>query len=73
MGIYDRDPVKNQDARMIDELSYTEVLRDDLRVMDGTAVALCRDNGIPIIVFNIREKGNLNRVLNGEEIGTIVK
>ncbi|MBU8920638.1 MAG: UMP kinase [Bacteroidales bacterium] len=72
-GIYDRDPVKNQDATMIEELSYSEVLRDDLRVMDGTAVALCRDNEIPIIVFNIREKGNLNKVLEGEKIGTIVK
>jgi uridylate kinase len=57
---------------MLKEVTYSEVLRDDLRVMDGTAVALCRDNNIPIIVFNIREKGNLKKVLTGEEIGTLV-
>lgn len=71
-GIYDRDPVRNPEAQMLKEVTYSEVLRDDLRVMDGTAVALCRDNNIPIIVFNIREKGNLKKVLTGEEIGTLV-
>jgi uridylate kinase len=72
-GIYDCDPVSNPDAKMISQLGFTEVLKDDLKVMDGTAVALCRDNDIPIIVFNIRVKGNLIKVLEGEEIGTIVR
>lgn len=72
-GIYDSDPVHNSDAVMVKKLRFSEVLADDLKVMDGTAVALCRDNDIPIIVFNIREKGNLKKVLEGEEIGTIVK
>lgn len=71
-GIYNRDPVRNPEAQMLREVTFSEVLRDDLRVMDGTAVALCRDNNIPIIVFNIREKGNLKKVLTGEEIGTLV-
>ncbi len=72
-GIYDSDPVKNPNAKMLNEMTFNEVLRDDLKVMDGTAVALCRDNDIPIIVFSIREKGNLKKVLLGEEIGTIVR
>ncbi|MBN2071934.1 MAG: UMP kinase [Candidatus Krumholzibacteriota bacterium] len=72
-GIYDSDPVRDPSAKLIEELSFSEVLRDDLRVMDGTAVALCRDNDIPIIVFNIMEKGNLKKVLQGEKIGSIVR
>lgn len=72
-GIYDSDPVHNPDAKMVAELGFSEVLRDNLKVMDGTAVALCRDNGIPIIVFNIMQKGNLKKVLEGKEIGTIVR
>ncbi len=72
-GIYSTDPVKNPDAMLLEELSYTEVLRDNLRVMDATAVALCRENGIPIIVFNLFEEGNLKRVLKGEKLGTIVQ
>lgn len=72
-GIYTSDPVKDPDAKMIRKLSYIDVLRDDLRVMDATAVALCRENGIPIVVFNILEKGNLTRVLEGERLGTIVE
>ena len=72
-GIYNSDPVKNPSAELSEELSYSEVLRDDLRVMDGTAVALCRDNDIPIIVFDIREKGNLKKVLEGEKIGSLIR
>jgi len=71
-GIYDSDPVRNSEAKMMRELSYIDVLRDDLKVMDATAVALCRENGIPIIVFNIVEEGNLKRILEGEPLGTIV-
>ena len=54
-------------------LRYIDVLKDDLRVMDATAVALCRENGIPIVVFNILKKGNLTRVLEGKRLGTIVE
>lgn len=72
-GVYDRDPRKDPSARRLESLTYTDVLRDDLRVMDAAAVALCRDNGIPIIVFDIMRAGNLGRVIGGESIGTIVK
>ncbi len=72
-GIYSTDPVTNPDATLLEELSYTEVLRDNLRVMDATAVALCRENEIPIIVFNLFIEGNLKRVLKGERLGTIVQ
>lgn len=72
-GIYSTDPVVNPDATLLENLSYTEVLRDNLRVMDATAVALCRENEIPIIVFNLFEEGNLKRVLKGDKLGTIVK
>lgn len=71
-GIYNSDPVLNPDAEMLRELSYIDVLKDDLRVMDATAVTLCRENGIPIIVFNIVDEGNLKRILEGEPLGTIV-
>ncbi len=72
-GVFCSDPVENPDAQLIESLSFTEMLRDDLRIMDATAVALCRENGIPIIVFNLFEKGNLCRVLKGEKLGTIIQ
>jgi uridylate kinase len=72
-GIYSSDPVKNPDAEMLEDLSYTEVLRDNLRVMDATAVALCREHRIPIIVFNLFREGNLKRILEGEALGTLVQ
>lgn len=72
-GVYDSDPKTNPDAKKMDTLTYTDVLRDDLKVMDATAVALCRDNGIPIVVFDILSKGNLKKVISGETLGTIVK
>jgi len=72
-GIYSSDPVKDPNARMLSRLRYIDVLKDDLRVMDATAVALCRENGIPIVVFNILEKGNLTKVLEGKRLGTIVE
>lgn len=71
-GVYDADPKHNPDARRYDTLSYDRVLADNLKVMDASAVALCRDNAIPIVVFNIRERGNLARVLAGEGTATIV-
>ncbi|HEX8573391.1 MAG TPA: UMP kinase [Allosphingosinicella sp.] len=72
-GIYDADPKKIEGASRYDSLSFQQVLADDLRVMDASAVALCRDNNIPIVVFNVREQGNLARVLSGEGTATIVQ
>jgi uridylate kinase len=72
-GVYDADPKKVATAKRYETLSYSTVLSDDLKVMDASAVALCRDNNIPIIVFSIREPGNLARVLAGDGISTIVQ
>ena len=72
-GIYDSDPKKNPHAKRYDTVSYDKVLADNLKVMDASAVALCRDNTIPIVVFSIREKGNLARVLAGQGVQTIVQ
>jgi uridylate kinase len=72
-GVYDDDPKKNANAKRFETVSYDRVLADNLKVMDASAVALCRDNGIPIVVFSIREKGNLARVLAGEGVQTIVQ
>ncbi len=72
-GVYDDDPKKNSSAKRFETVSYDRVLADNLKVMDASAVALCRDNGIPIVVFSIREKGNLARVLAGEGVQTIVQ
>ncbi|MCK4350391.1 MAG: UMP kinase [Candidatus Krumholzibacteria bacterium] len=71
-GIYSSDPVTNPDAEMIAELSYLDVLKDEIGVMDATAVTLCKENNIPIIVFNFVKEGNLKRLLEGENLGTIV-
>ena len=71
-GVYDSDPKKDADAKRYDTVSYGKVLADNLKVMDASAVALCRDNDIPIVVFSIREKGNLARMLSGEGVQTIV-
>jgi uridylate kinase len=72
-GVYDADPKKVPTATRYDTLTYSRVLSDDLKVMDASAVALCRDNDIPIVVFSIREEGNLAKVLAGTGICTIVK
>ena len=72
-GVYDSDPKKNAEAKRYDTVTYGKVLADNLKVMDASAVALCRDNNIPIVVFSIREKGNLTRVLAGEGVQTIVQ
>ncbi|MFZ9396227.1 MAG: UMP kinase [Erythrobacter sp.] len=72
-GVYDSDPKRNPQAKRFDTVTYDKVLADNLKVMDASAVALCRDNQIPIVVFSIREKGNLARVLKGEGVQTIVQ
>ena len=71
-GVYDADPKKVTTAKRYQTLSYDRVLSDNLKVMDASAVALCRDNSIPIVVFSIREQGNLARVLAGEGVATVV-
>ena len=71
-GVYDKDPAKHDDAVRFDEVTYMEVLQRGLKVMDSTAVSLCMDNRIPIVVFNLRESGNILRVLAGDSIGTRV-
>ena len=72
-GIYDADPKVVKDAKRYDTISYDTVLSANLKVMDASAVALCRDNNIPIVVFNIREHGNFASVLNGDGVSTIVQ
>ena len=71
-GVYDVDPLKSRQAKMYSEMTHMELLRKELKVMDATAVSLCMDNQLPIVVFNILEKGNIKRVICGDRIGTLV-
>ena len=71
-GVYDSDPKKNPDAVKYDTLSFTDVLSKDLKVMDGTAATMCRDNHIPICVFSLDDPENIRRIICGESIGTMV-
>jgi uridylate kinase len=71
-GVYDSDPKVNPDAKRFNSLTYGHVLTHDLKVMDGTAIALCKDNNIPIMVFDLSVPGNIRRAVMGESIGTIV-
>jgi uridylate kinase len=69
-GIYSADPKKDKDAVLYNDISYEQVLRDKLRVMDLTAITLCMERGIPLVVFNLRTSGNIARVMRGEKVGT---
>lgn len=71
-GVYSADPLTVRDAKKFDKLKYLDVLKKNLKVMDATAVSLCMDNKLPIIVFNLNIEGNIKRVVLGEKIGTIV-
>lgn len=71
-GVYSDDPVKNPDATRFDSLKFIDVLQKNLRVMDATAISMCMDNNLPIIVFNLLEEGNVKKVVLGENIGTVV-
>ncbi len=71
-GVYDSDPRTNPDARRYDELTYTDFLAQDLKVADATAISLARDNGLPMVFFDLGVRGNIARVVNGEKIGTTV-
>jgi uridylate kinase len=71
-GIYSADPVKDPSARRYERISYLDVLQQQLQVMDTTAISLCMDNALPIVVFNMNEAGNIGRVVSGEPVGTLV-
>lgn len=71
-GVYDSDPKVNPDAKMFDQLSYIDVVKKRLKVMDSTAVTLCMENSLPIIVFNLKKKENLKKIMTGKSIGTKV-
>ena len=71
-GVYTKDPVKHKSAKKFDKLDYMEVLAKKLKVMDATAVSLCMDNDLPIVVFNIKKKGNLKKAVEGKKIGTLI-
>jgi len=72
-GVYDSDPQKNPDAVRYEEVTYLDVLGKNLKVMDSTAISLCMDNKLPIVVFNLLESGNILRAVKGEKVGTLVK
>jgi len=72
-GVYSDDPKKNPRAKMFKSLNYLEVLNKQLKVMDTTAISLCMDNRLPIIVFNLQKEGNLRKIIEGKKIGTTVK
>jgi len=71
-GVYDADPEKHPEATRFDELTYIDVLNRNLQVMDSTAISLCMDNGLPILVFNMLEQGNIMKAVSGVRIGTLV-
>jgi len=71
-GVYDKDPAKHADAKLYAQVSYQHALEKDLRVMDSTAFALCKDNSLPIVIFRMKEPGNVLRVLRGERVGTLI-
>jgi uridylate kinase len=72
-GIYDSDPLLNKRAQRYDELTYLDVLKKQLKIMDATAISLCMDHQIPIIVFNLKKRGNIKRVVLGDKVGTKVR
>ena len=72
-GVYSDDPEKNPDAELFEELSYDDVLKKNLRVIDHSAISLCRDNSIPVIVLNIFKEGNITKAICGEQVGTLIR
>src|SRR5438874_5994694 len=71
-GIYDADPVLVKDAKMFDTITYLDILKKGLKVMDSTAITMCRDNQLPIVIFNLNRSGNIRRVVSGEKVGSLV-
>jgi uridylate kinase len=72
-GVYSSDPVKDPAAKKFPQISYRDVLNKELKVMDSTAISLCKDNNLPIIVFSLLKRGNIKKILEGKKIGTLVK
>ncbi len=72
-GVYSTDPVKDPSAKKYDNLTYIEVLKKGLAVMDSTAISLCMDNNLPIIIFNLKGKGNIKKIIEGKKIGTLIR
>ncbi len=72
-GVYDVDPLKEKSAIKFNEITYLDVLQKNLKVMDATAITLCMDNNLPIIVFNLKVRGNIKKIVMGEKVGTLVK
>jgi uridylate kinase len=71
-GIYDADPVLVKDAKMFQQITYLDIIKKGLKVMDTTAISLCKDNNLPIIIFNLNTHGNIKRVVTGEKVGSLV-
>ncbi|MCG6550821.1 MAG: UMP kinase, partial [Candidatus Magnetominusculus sp. LBB02] len=71
-GVYTKDPVKHPDAEMIEQITHADVLKRGIRVMDSTAITLCMDNNLPILVFDLKNKGAIKRALLGEKVGSFV-
>ena len=71
-GVYDKDPHKYKNAKMFKNLKYMQVLEKELEIMDSTAISLCKDNNIPICVFNLFEKNNIKKIVQGKKVGTTV-
>lgn len=72
-GVYDKDPVKHADAKLYSQVSFSDALKNDIKVMDSTAFALCKDNELPIIVFDMNKPGSIQKIVNGEAIGTMIQ
>lgn len=72
-GVYSKDPVKHKSAKKFKKIKYIDVLKKDLKVMDATAISLCMDNELPLVVFNLTKPGNIKKVILGEEIGTVIR
>ena len=71
-GVFDKDPAKDKTGKKFDQISYIDMLKKNLKIMDGAAISLCRDNAMPLIAFNLKKRGNLVRVVCGEKIGTLI-
>ncbi len=72
-GVYDRDPLKDKRAKKFLTLKYIDVLKKRLRVMDATAISLCMDNQLPIVIFDVKRDGNIKKIIMGEHLGTVIK
>jgi uridylate kinase len=72
-GIYSSDPMKDPSAKKYHTVTYIDVLKKGLSIMDSTAISLCMDNNLPIVVFNLRDKGNIRKIIEGKKIGTLVR